>query len=456
MEGSSRGFLPRLEEALGLRAAWLESVRLSLLREMMVAYRSFFETMVSALIKKGFLGEDRYDYGNPAGASELPIDEAITEDAESIEVNRRVSAYRRLLASLVDELPSSLASMDPASLARVWGVFSYLDWERFGEGSPSPTTRVLARRVAGLRAGRDRISAQAMHEVQTDLEKTSRDVHGILGEIERWHHERWKADVRSKVLPQILPRLTGAEEERVAETVLISEAFARALPKAEWHPQLVHEILAEDPEKLLASLRVPAPEAVPAADLRPALRDALRGICRTARDIGYCMEVLSRNERAVERPRVGFLGRLWRWMRRGAAQRSERLYIIKSQPTPSAPAVVETVDFPRFVGEVQELRVMLAELGKPGGREHRRMHAMDVDQLLDFLEWLLREMRQAYRRMDGLNAVFQARAAAGRDGPARGIRLELMAIENAIKRAETARRDVCERRGRRPSPVGEP
>ena len=79
---------------------------------------------------------------------------------------------------------------------------------------------------------------------------------------------------------------------------------------------------------------------------------------------------------------------------------------------------------------------------------------MDVDQLLDFLESLLREVRQAYRRMEALNVVFQARAAGSREG-ARGIRLELLSLENALKRAESARSDLAERRGR-PLPPGAP
>jgi hypothetical protein len=451
MDGSSRGFLPRLDEALALRAAWLESARLPQLRESVVAFRSLVETLVSALTRKDLLAEDRYEYdavtaapGLPAPA--LPADTAIPDETEALEVNRRVGAWRRRLSSLVDEVPASLAGLDDPAAGRIAAVIGYVDLERFGDGSQSALTRALARRVAAARAGRDRITAQAVQEVQTDLASTSREIHAVLAEAERWHRERWKAEVRAKVLPQVLPRLTGAEEERVAETVLISEAFARALPGAAWKPALVHEILGEDQEALLVSLRVPAAASQPvaAADVRPVLRDALRDLCRTARDLGWCMEVLSRNEGAVERPRVGFFRRLLLRLRRGAG-RPERRYAITSRPAPGAPAVTETVDFPRFVTEVQELRVMLGEIGRPGGREHRRVHAMDASQLLGLMDWLLRELRQAWRRLEGLNVVLQARASAARDAPARGIRLELMAIENAVRRAETVRRDAGER-----------
>ena len=137
-------------------------------------------------------------------------------------------------------------------------------------------------------------------------------------------------------------------------------------------------------------------------------------------------------------------------MRRASPARTDRLYTIETRPSPSAPAVTESIDFPRFIAEVQELRTMLADVGKPGGRGHRRIRSMDVDQLLDFLDALLREVRQAYRRIDGLNAVFQARPVRGGESAARGVRLELLAIENALKRAEAARVDISERRGLRP------
>jgi hypothetical protein len=44
--------------------------------------------------------------------------------------------------------------------------------------------------------------------------------------------------------------------------------------------------------------------------------------------------------------------------------------------------------------------------------------------------------------MEGLNALFQVRAVQERRSPARSIKLELLAIENATVRADKVRREV--------------
>jgi hypothetical protein len=132
-------------------------------------------------------------------------------------------------------------------------------------------------------------------------------------------------------------------------------------------------------------------------------------------------------------------------MRQAPARHGDRLYAIQHRAPSSAEATTETVDFPRFISEVQELRITLAEIAKSGSRGHRRIQAMEAEQLLEFLEWLLRELRQMYRRMDGLNALFQAGKAGTRAGGTRGIKLELLAIENGMKRAELVRREYIER-----------
>jgi hypothetical protein len=446
MESSPRGFLPRLEEALRLRATWLESVVIPTLKDSLVTYRSLLEGVAGTLVKKGLLREDLYDYERKASGILAPPDSSLPEIGDNSELSHRMVAYRRLLDFLVDEMPLTLASLDLAAVQQISSLVSYVDWERFGEGSQSPTTRALARLTTKVRASKDQLSASLLHESQSHIRESVRDIRERLAEVEAWHHEAWKAEVRAIALPQILPRLTGAEEERVAETVLVREAFTRALPQGTWHPQLAHEILAEDPEKLLLSLMVPA--AAPAtpengADRRLALLDAVRGVCRIARDLGYCQDVLSRNERAMEKPRLGLLQRFRRWLRRTPGRRGgDRRYDIEYRPSPRADASRETVDFPSFIAEVQELRTVLAETAKAGGRGHRRVQAMDAEQVLDFLGWLLRELRQMYHRMDGLNTFFQA---GGRGSGARGIKLELLAIENGMKRAEAIHREYVER-----------
>ena len=79
-----------------------------------------------------------------------------------------------------------------------------MDWEGFGELSHSPTTRTLARMMTKVQLGLDGLSSRVLHESQTQIEKLSRDILERTGELEAWHRESWKAEVRAKALPRVL------------------------------------------------------------------------------------------------------------------------------------------------------------------------------------------------------------------------------------------------------------
>jgi len=87
------------------------------------------------------------------------------------------------------------------------------------------------------------------------------------------------------------------------------------------------------------------------------------------------------------------------------------------------------------------LKAVLAEITEVESRGNRRFEEMDEEQLCDFLDWQLRQLRELHLRMEGLNALFQVKAIHQRGGTARSIKLELLAIENGIIRADVVRRE---------------
>jgi len=456
MENGSPDFLPRLEEAIALRATWLETIQIPLLKEMVGGYRSLFESVTGTLMKKGLLREDPYDYDGKVSAIVVPPDTVLSESGDNAEVSRRIVTYRRQLDFLVDGLPSTLASMDLAALKRISSLLTYVDWETFGEASHSPTTRSLARLVTKVRLSKDGLSSRALHESQTQIEKLARDIRGRIAELEAWHRESWKAEVRAKVLPRVSPHRPRTGEERTAKALAIRKAFEQALPEGTWHPQLVQEILGEDQspgssermEKLLTSLAPPQPASSKPKQVpqhRIQLLDAVRSVCGAAEEIEYCEEVLVENEHALEKRRLSILQRIRRWFQKSLGRLDDRFYDIEFRPSPTAEVKTETIDFLKFVSEMKELRAVLVEITEAVSPGYRRIDAMDEEQLCDFLDWQLRQLRHLHRRMQGLNDLFQVKAVHERGGTARSIKLELLAVENCIIRAETVHRECIAR-----------
>ncbi|MGA2614687.1 MAG: STAS domain-containing protein [Spirochaetia bacterium] len=456
MENNSPDFLTRLEEAIALRRTWLETIRIPQLKDMVSTYRSLFQSITGTLVKKGLLLEDRYDYDGKVNTISVPPDSMLSVSRDDAEVSRRIVAYGRQIDFLADGLPFTLASMDLATLKQIFSLISYVDWETFGEASHSPTTRALARLVTKVRLSMDALSSKVLNEAQTQIEKLTRDIRERVAELEAWHRESWKAEVRAKVLPQVSPQQARTGEERTAKVLEIREAFEQVLPEGTWHPQLVQEILGEDQptgsaermEKLLSSLALPPPEAPGPDDVprnRTKLLDAISSVCKVAEEIGYCEAVLVENEHDIEKRRLSVLQRFWRLFQKSLGRLDDRFYKIEYRPSPTAEAKTETIDFLKLVAEMRELKAVLSEITEAGSPGHRRIEAMDEEQLCDFLDWQLRQLRQLYRRMEGLNALLQVKAVHERRGTARSIKLELLAIENGMIRADVVRRESIAR-----------
>jgi len=62
MENAPDDFLTVLQRGLAARAAWLERSTVPALGEGLRTFKALFGSMVGTLVKKGLLGEDRYDY----------------------------------------------------------------------------------------------------------------------------------------------------------------------------------------------------------------------------------------------------------------------------------------------------------------------------------------------------------------------------------------------------------
>lgn len=194
-------------------------------------------------------------------------------------------------------------------------------------------------------------------------------------------------------------------------------------------------------EKLLASLDVPQPRPVARedhVDARPGIIGAILDVCRIVRELSIAEEVLVANEHAMETRTLGVFGRLRRFFQRIMGTVRGRSYDVALGPRGSSRAEprTETIDFLRFVADVRELRGLLGELGNAETSEGRRVQGMSEDELCSLLEWLVRQVRHTYRRMDGLNSFFQLRAVEDLGGAARSIKLELLRIENSIARAD--------------------
>jgi len=452
METGPSEFLPQLHNALAARATWLETRQVPLLKESVRTYRSLFGGIYAILVKKGLIREDPYATEGRVRDIKVPADDPIPDGAEAEEASLRLAAYRKQLDFLVNDLQIGLDTVDLEGLKRVSALLGYVDWEDMGDSSFSPITRALYRLMGTVRLGTDVISARILIDTQAQIAESLGSARARLAELESWHRERWKAEVREKVLPRVPASPQTGVEDRAGETAAIKRVFEQKMPAATWRSDLVTEILEEDrPEdaglrcaRLLASLSIPQPAVVrleTSFDRRPRILEAVRGLCRLNEELARGEEVLLSNETDLDRHGLSFFQRIRRWFRRGRGKVDDRYYEIELRDAASAEPKRVNLSFLGFIGDLREMQGVLTELSDESSAPSRRLAALGEKQVVDFLDWQLRQLRQFHRKMEALNSLFQIRAVNERRIAARGIKLELLAVENGIARADAVRQE---------------
>jgi len=457
MEKAPDGFLLVIQEKLALRAEWMETILVPKLKEELRTFRALLGSVVDTLVKKGLLRVDRYDYDDRPTAIETPPDSSIPDTAESEIVSARLTAYNRQLEFLLDGCPFSLIGLDLATLRKISSLIAYIDWSSFGEATHSPTTRAFARLAAKVLLGPDALSARVLHESQAQIKKLVVEIVAHLAEVGAWHREAWKAEIRAKVLPSVETHGAHAKGDKTEGLLLIRKAFDKALPEDHWHSELVKQILDEDHaedsatrrQKLLSSLDIPRPEltVVTAKDTRrDDLIAAVRSLCQVGPDLASGDAVLVEDERTLEKRTLGFLQRLRRFFQKRSGRLDDRYYDIKHRESANAEPRTDKVNFLQFIAELREIRGALSEIADESGREGHWIAAATENELFDFLDWQVRQLRHVHRKMEGLNELFQLKAIHERGLSVPSIKLELLRIENGIARADKVRHDFVSRR----------
>ena len=112
---------------------------------------------------------------------------------------------------------------------------------------------------------------------------------------------------------------------------------------------------------------------------------------------------------------------------------------------PGVPAPkTEMIDFPQFSTEVQKKSSLLAALAPGSGPAFRRLAGTSEEQLAGFVDKQLNELLLIHRRLGCLNTMFQARVTQEKK-TARGIKIELLTIKNAIVKANQRRHEYKEK-----------
>jgi hypothetical protein len=438
----------KVEQLLDQKRALLDKLGVKKLRDSFQAFQIYFENIFNILIRKGLLQEDPYKYDEKISEVDAPSDEGFLDSEEQEKIDQRLSQYHTRLEFLNNYYEYSVDFLNLGRIKRIMKVLKYINWSQISENAVSPTTRSFAHYITKIRRGSDPMSASIINDSIGQIEKTLKISWAVLGELAAYQKERYKLDLRQRLLSRLA--LSGPlGEDRIEAVVhkakqLFTESMGHNIP---FYPDLLKETLMEDytpdgqelRKQILDSLHIEEvkKEEKKKEDVnRITLIQAVRYLASCNLQLEDALTKLTEAHQLIQNQHLTLGRRIKKWLYRVLGRGEElELYEIEYFDSSTSTNRLEKVAFQEFAELSKRLIQIFSGLSNRASVTFRKLENSSEDGIFSLLNHNLINLQLVHRRMSGLFNAFRAEVTRDKRTKMRGIKLELNAIKNSVVKA---------------------
>lgn len=463
-------FLANLEEALRQRKAFLESQGIPRLRNSFHAYHTALSSIIQLLLRKSLIREDPYKHEQKISEVAVPSSDPVLESEKVEQISMRLSNFETQLDFLNNFYHFSVDFLDLRRVRLLSKLVSYVVWGKLSEVSGSINTKLVAELFAKVRHQGDKLSSGVLNDAQNQLIKTTDDILAILRDLTSYHRERYKLTMRKALFASIDldPRAVQTEREEVLRKLKTRFAQLTAASdrggggtsidkRTPYYPELLSEILDEDFSEYAENLRsgimekLQVQEAKPLTkeepDFKPTLVEAVRLIGTAGIPLESAVQKLVDNAALLEQMKLTIGARFRLWLTKLVRNDlPTRTYEIELADPDTAITRVEKLDFKDYAGRVLKRCRVLEGISNKMSTTYTKLIEADEEQIHSFLSTNLSDVYTLYMRLPALDNFFKAKLGRDEKTRLKGIKMEIMAIKNAVVKSNQKMHEYLSRK----------
>ncbi len=444
---NSDAFIADLDQLLTQRRVYLEDKRIPVLKEQFRIYHGAYLGVLNVLIKKGLVSEDPYKGDQRISDVAVPDDTTFLESDREEQLSIRLAAFDNQLDFLNNYVQFTLDYLDLKRLKTLAGLATYVKWPQLSETSAHMLTRSVAQCISKLRGGGDQLSAGIVNDNLNQLAKSTNAIIQVLREVGEYQRERYKLDLRERVLPHVEldPTLARQQHERVYQA--IKKAIGARLPGTPYVRELVTQLLEEEygeqadeaKQPLLARLQPPdeAPKAKKqdTANTR-VLFETLRTMAGASRYIETAVGKLRDNYSVLTERPLTVAERLREWIDRVIRQAEKSTALTVDYVDEQTSAVRhERIEFEPFCEDALKRAKVLAGIQARMGSTYKKLQQASEQQVFQFVNRQLDELFLLHRRLEALDTYFRAEIPREHRARLRSLQEDLEPLHDYLVRA---------------------
>ncbi len=455
--GENNNFQVRLEEALKEKVVFIEKEELPALRREFQKFLESFRNLLDLLKRKSLIREDPYKYEQKISEVTIPPAGPFTESEKADQLSMRLSGLEIQLDFLVNYYHFSLNFLDPGRLKKLIGITKYVDWQNLSKNSKNPTTQLVAEVADRIKGGSDKFSSKILLDLQKQLSICTANILKKAGSIAELQKERYKLNVRRKLLPKLhfTPEISRNEDEVIR---IFKRNFTAELGDTPFYRRLLLEIINEefspdgDARKttVINKLRVEKKEEKKiqkTESYKSILLDALRLLAQSGRQYEDIIRKMKINTGILDNRKVSFGERLKQWLKNLVTKKDEKhIYIVDYFDLQTSATKTHRIDFNKFSEEILKRINLYYSFNNKMSTSYQRVEKMQEDGILGLISKQMEEVQENIKKFDALSTFFKSEIPRNERAKYKDIKLELNALKNLSIKVNQKRHDYIARK----------
>ncbi len=444
---ASSEFITELNHILDHRRAYLEATRIPVLREQFRIYHGAYQGILNVLLRKGLVSEDPYKSDQRISEVSIPTDTAFLGSEAKEQTSIRLAEFDNQLGFLNNYVQFTLDYLNLKRVRTLAGLAGYIKWPQLSETSAHMLTCSVAQCITRLRAGGDGLSLAIVTDNHRQLIKSTNLILQILREISDYQCERYKLEVRERVLPHLQLGRISAPEQYDRVLPVIKKGITAHMHGRPYIGELISQILEEDhgengqeaKQAVFDRLRTQQ-EAQPPQQQQPAdpriLSESLRTMARASRYIETAVLKLRDNNAALSSRQISLGERLRGWIDRVVRQAEQSSALIVEYVDEQTSAVRhERIEFEPFCDEALKRAKVLTGIQSRMGTTYRKLQHASERQVFRYVNRELEELFLLHRRLEALQTYIRSEMPRESRSSLLAVDQELEALHGCLVRA---------------------
>ena len=416
-------YYTQLVNTLENKAESLEHTTIRTLKGNLQGFEASVSAIYKFLIDKRMMQNDPYKHERSVTEIQVPSSAPFTDSDIQQEFSLRFSQYVSQWEFLVNLFHVGLSNLSLKEVRRLMGLLDYIRWTDFSVNSSYQITRAMAGIVGRVSQMNDPMAGKIISSFASHLRELTKNIKSELKIITVFLRERYKVQVREKLTNGM--NIDIEQYRRKPDSILdnVKFEFSHRMKGTGWYKELIYELLEEDYGIASGKLRENALERLKKSqtaakkknrieqDDTSVLLRILERIARAGDLIRSSLVKMNENTRTIQDRKRSLRERLSEiFSSLFKKTDSSVLYEVAIKDRVTGAVRLEALNYTQFSTVTMKRARALQELQDSTSDTRKNARSAGADQLLDYINKNLNELKSIHRRLTGLNDYFQSNA----------------------------------------------